>query len=724
MTLPKETPASEAGAKNNNKAVSKLDFIENASELLQKFKGVPYFCLFNDEKHPIGKSTVAGKSKGTLKLGVTIKNTIPEEQFTEAELKAGLDPSTFGKLEPKFLGITLNPDSSLMADGSMLVCLDFDGKKASDEDRKKFDSYKDFAIKKGYLFETSHSGKGFHVFFKTSAVMPLKKWIFSDGLELEFFPHQSSKSILLTGRDLSGELKLVEDPILDLKRQGLHEPKQISTESTLKQRESVVSSDEVDEFALRAENLPKWLHDVLPTTTLTPDGRYRAKSVDLKRNLQEDLSIKPNVITPNGEYLKGGIKDFGTERPLTPTILVAERKFGNEKEWKLAKDWLREKCGMPAFSKAEPKNKKTFLGRVDLLNLKPTPIDWLIHSRFPEGLGIIAGSPASGKTTAVIPCAFDVTGLTDVKPVVARKVVFFTEDIRQLERSLIGIKHKHEHKITNEELDKWVVIYPAQRLPAEDLKARIDEALQLHTISHDVYGRVSPLIVLDTSSANMDLADENSSAQVSAHLSALKELMYEADCSIWIVAHLAKSAKGALIDDLANYSARGSGAFEGDASWTAVVGRASEESNQTIIKIDKERTCGVIRGMEISCRVEFLNALGENRLGDTEAVPFPVVDVSIVSKNERKKDAFDMALADAFEKIKGAIENPMTDDGYLMMGDVREILGGKADSQTKIIRTLLEKKMIAKQAIPKAERSNPQRKETFILGEGAENARF
>lgn len=97
--------------------------------------------------------------------------------------------------------------------------------------------------------------------------------------------------------------------------------------------------------------------------------------------------------------------------------------------------------------------KKSLLGEcVDLSNIHLSSPCWVIDNVIPEGVGVVAGSPAVGKTTAVIPLGLAAAGIIShldktIAVSIERNVVIFSEDTEQVKRILFGIK---EHLITKD----------------------------------------------------------------------------------------------------------------------------------------------------------------------------------------------------------------------------------------------------------------------------------
>lgn len=234
-----------------------------------------------------------------------------------------------------------------------------------------------------------------------------------------------------------------------------------------------------------------------------------------------------------------------------------------------------------------------------------------------------------------------------------------------------------------------VHLYHSKRLSPQMLHKRIAEAIKLHTTSHEILGDVPPLIIIDTSSANLDMKDENSNSQVSEHMAKLKELYEVTKAPIWITAHLSKTAKGATIDELANLSARGGGAWEGDANWTAVVGRSEDSA---ILKIDKERVGG-LRGREVRFTVtpQYLRVL--NRLGDEVDVNYPVVGMEVLGEHERYKEMMEVANQGIIDFI--------TEHEYPSQQKIIDGIKGKTETIRQSLDFLVKTDRVIKAELPK-----------------------
>ena len=67
---------------------------------------------------------------------------------------------------------------------------------------------------------------------------------------------------------------------------------------------------------------------------------------------------------------------------------------------------------------------------------------------------------------------------------------------------------------------------------------------------------IPPLVIIDTAAANLEINNENANAEISGFMAVLKEQHTKTGMNIWVIAHLAKTAKGVNIDNMDSLSAR------------------------------------------------------------------------------------------------------------------------------------------------------------------------
>jgi hypothetical protein len=192
-------------------------------------------------------------------------------------------------------------------------------------------------------------------------------------------------------------------------------------------------------------------------------------------------------------------------------------------------------------------------------------LDGLIQS----GVVLIAGSAGAGKTTQLVPIATRVAHLCDpddsLKPLLRRKIIWVSEDPRQVMRILRSMRESgHLGGKSDAEVSEWFKIVSAARL-APQIVAQVApfyESMAINNISEDgVIYETNPLVVFDTTNASFDLENESDNSEVGRAMATLKGRFHS--MPLWLVAHLAKALKRA---DVADFSARGAGAWEADAN--------------------------------------------------------------------------------------------------------------------------------------------------------------
>lgn len=198
-----------------------------------------------------------------------------------------------------------------------------------------------------------------------------------------------------------------------------------------------------------------------------------------------------------------------------------------------------------------------------LQNLKP--VEFVIDGFMSNKVTIIAGPPGVGKTSILVPLACNAAHLCDpssqLKPALRRRVAYITEDPEQVERILYGMRKHGNIQMSDQQFHHWFEIIPARRLAPGFVALMIEELKQKKKTTHTSGYEVEPLIILDTSNATINLENENDNAQAGRAIAEMKQVLGTA--ALWIVAHTSKVASR---EEVSQMSARGAGAFEGDAN--------------------------------------------------------------------------------------------------------------------------------------------------------------
>lgn len=196
------------------------------------------------------------------------------------------------------------------------------------------------------------------------------------------------------------------------------------------------------------------------------------------------------------------------------------------------------------------------------------PVEFVIDGFLANKVTVIAGPPGVGKTSLLVPLAAHAAHLcpttSDLRPVLRRRIAYITEDPGQVERILYGLRKHGVINASASDFKFWFDVIPARRVPAHMVANMVENIREEKTVTAgkalNNY-KVEPLIILDTSNATIDLDNENDNSEAGKAIAAIKEVL--GDAALWVVAHTSKVASR---DDIQQMSARGAGAFEGDAN--------------------------------------------------------------------------------------------------------------------------------------------------------------
>lgn len=211
---------------------------------------------------------------------------------------------------------------------------------------------------------------------------------------------------------------------------------------------------------------------------------------------------------------------------------------------------------------------------------RPKPPRWVIPGFIGHGVTVIAGAHGVGKTTALLPLAMTAAGLhgDELLPSQWRHVVYITEDVEQVRRILAGIVGYL--KISLDLIRERLHIVEAVRLdPAYVAAVGATYRAQFNRTVEGV--DVLPLVVLDTKSAVLAIANENDNSEASGMMSALKQGFN--GLPVWLIGHVAKPNVGRA--EVAALSSRGASAIEGDANQTVFLVKEGERRYLLLGKI-------------------------------------------------------------------------------------------------------------------------------------------
>jgi len=240
------------------------------------------------------------------------------------------------------------------------------------------------------------------------------------------------------------------------------------------------------------------------------------------------------------------------------------------------------------------------------LELKPDT--FVIDDLICDQITLIAGSPGVGKTSQLVPLFTRVAWLCDkddpLKPRLRRKVIYVAEDTNQVVKILAAMRMNGDlGQTSQEEVKDWFRVVSAKRLSAENIvSVNADYRELAHRNEHPTRPHTydaMPLVVFDTANATIELDNENDNAEVGHAIALLKNEFQ--GVPIVVVAHIAKSLKRS---DIAEFSVRGAGAFEGDCTQVCYLIKDEPGNDRWLeIGLGKHRFTAAARGIRFSSRM-------------------------------------------------------------------------------------------------------------------------
>ena len=328
---------------------------------------------------------------------------------------------------------------------------------------------------------------------------------------------------------------------------------------------------------------------------------------------------------------------------------------------------------------------------------------YVIDGVIPDGVGVIAGSAGIGKTTGVIPLAAVAAGfsshLSDIKSKRRRKVILLTEDDTQASRLLFGMTQwlmlDSGEKVAIDDLSEWIHMYSSSRLSTSNLRSNLREAsIFINSINGKDGSRIDipPLVIIDTAAANFDLTNENSNAEISAFMAVLKEMYSQTGMSIWVVAHLAKTAKGANIDEMDSLSARGGGAWEADANWTAVL--SADDDGKRILKMNKRR-------VELTFNEIYFQSVTHSKLVFDEFGDEVSLDYRYVTP---MRSDYGTRIAQKMKPLEAEVMKAINKLEWPSKNEIQNEMGGKSTKLKAVIDSLITRGDLEEVPLPLTEK--------------------
>jgi len=347
------------------------------------------------------------------------------------------------------------------------------------------------------------------------------------------------------------------------------------------------------------------------------------------------------------------------------------------------------------------------------------PDEFIFDDILIAGVTLLAGFTGIGKTTALVPLMTRAAHLCDpadpLHPILRRRVIYVSEDPKQVIRVLTSMRLSGELIATDAEISEWFKIVPAKRMDAGSIVQvhQIYETLTHRNIdpetgvSHDT----KPIVVFDTSNATIDLENESDNSEVGRCISTLKGEF--GGIPVIIVAHLAKTLKKADISDM---TSRGAGAWEGDVN--QVLYMTKEDDGGRWLDVLQAKHRFVTRADGILFEAVQTETSGFDILGRAKTISLLHCHPEIVEKGGREviqqaaKQAKDeereamgrMIRADRKKRVV-VILDALEFGEYKTMSEINDALGGKKELNVNLVTKMVEGGEI-EQFVPKNKRDS------------------
>jgi hypothetical protein len=261
--------------------------------------------------------------------------------------------------------------------------------------------------------------------------------------------------------------------------------------------------------------------------------------------------------------------------------------------------------------------------------------EYIIDNQISAGVVIIAGDSGVGKTSAVVGMALCAAGLTtdkyQFKNTEPRQVVYSAEDPEQVRRIIKAMIADGTVVEDEAVLDDRFHLMEAQRLSSMGIADEGEDFVRGLGA-----GFASPLLVLDTTNANIDLDNENDSQQVGRAIGDIRTGFRGAN--IWLIGHTAK-AEGSR-------SFRGSGAWKADTRQEVIIYRDDDLDQPAISFAGKHRVYVESAVFALNARCMEISVIGKNGpetyteiYGDPHAMTPEAIEAAKADRKEATKQA-------------------------------------------------------------------------------------
>jgi hypothetical protein len=328
--------------------------------------------------------------------------------------------------------------------------------------------------------------------------------------------------------------------------------------------------------------------------------------------------------------------------------------------------------------------------------------EFIIDDVISAGTVVLAGERGLGKTSALVPLMAAIADLTlcfPLKATIRRHVVYVSEDVEQVQRILKAMQ-TNGHLIDDEaEIEKRFKLVPAARMKAQEitkLKPHLEDFWDNNDRIDGGNYCASPVLVLDTTNATIDLDNISDNSEVSKAVSTLREGL--SPINVILVGHIAKSQRS----DIKSISFVGAGAWEGDTQQNLYL---VSESDCRYLVLGKKRFETDVREYLLHSRCADMQ--GTNKLGETKemrcyySVPEPVSDtLKAQRKAEQKREIADRD----FLWVQNECLQLISEQPGVKVGEIKARISKRSDTVGAALESLLDSGQVRLEEMGKAKR--------------------
>ena len=344
----------------------------------------------------------------------------------------------------------------------------------------------------------------------------------------------------------------------------------------------------------------------------------------------------------------------------------------------------------------------------DFLSPLPSELkapEFIIDDVITAGTVVIAGERGLGKTSALVPLMAAAAGLTvdfPLKASIRRHVVYVSEDVEQVQRILMAM-HTNGHLIDDEvEIERRFKLVPAARMKAQEITKLKPHLEDLWDNNDRIDGGnycASPVLVLDTTNATIDLDNISDNSEVSKAVSTLREGLNP--INVILVGHIAKSQRS----DIKSISFVGAGAWEGDTQQNLYL---VSEDNCRYLVLGKKRFETDVR--EYLLHSHCADMQGVNKLGEVKemrcyySVPEPISDLlKAERKAEQKRDSADRN----FFSVQKESLDLITEQPGIKAGEIKARMPRRSETVGAALEALVDSGQVRMEEEGKAKKFYP-----------------